>query len=101
MNEQEKQLVMMAHALAHQENEIQYLKALVMEKMRIKVEEFQAEQDQFWEKTKHYRIYETIHSLQNLQKAVEDLPEHLDIDMYRDHLRWPTDPPEGPPNPER
>ena len=99
MNEQEKQLVMMAHALAHQENEIQYLKALLMEKMGLKVEEFQQEQDAFWEKTKHYRIYETIHTLQNLQREVENLPDHLDIDMYRDHLRWPSDPPEEPEDP--
>ena len=99
MNEQEKQLVMMAHALAHQENEIQYLKALLMEKMSIQVEEFQQEQDAFWEKTKHYRIYETINTLQSLQREVEGLPDHLDIDMYRDHLRWPSDPPEEPADP--
>ena len=41
MNKQEKQLVVMVHALAHQENEIQYLKALLVEKMNMKIEEFQ------------------------------------------------------------
>jgi hypothetical protein len=30
MNKEEKQLVVMAHALAHQENEIQYLKAVLV-----------------------------------------------------------------------
>ena len=96
MNEQEKQLVVMAHALAHQENEIQYLKALLVEKMNMKIEEFQQEQDAFWDKSKHYRIYETIKNLQTLQEEMEDLPENLDLDMYRDHLRWPTDPLESP-----
>lgn len=96
MNEQEKQLVVMAHALAHQENEIQYLKALLVEKVNMKFEEFQQEQDAFWDKSKHYRIYETIKNLQTLQEEMEDLPKNLDLDMYRDHLRWPTDPPESP-----
>ena len=96
MNEQEKQLVVMAHALAHQENEIQYLKALLVEKMDIKIEEFQHEQEVFWAKSKHYRIYETIKNLQTLQEEMESLPENIDLDMYRDHLRWPTDPPESP-----
>ena len=36
MNEQERQLVVIAHALAHEENEIQYLKALVVEKTNMK-----------------------------------------------------------------
>lgn len=51
MTEQEKQLVVLAHALAHQETEIHYLKALLMEKMNIKIEEFQEEQDALWEKS--------------------------------------------------
>ena len=96
MNEQEKQLVVMAHALAHQENEIQYLKALLVEKTHMKIEEFQQEQDDFWAKSKHYRIYETIKNLQTLQQEVESLPNNIDLDMYRDHLRWPTDPPDSP-----
>ena len=96
MNEQEKQLVVMAHALAHQENEIKYLKALLMEKMNMKIEEFQEEQDAFWAKSKHYRIYATIKNLQTLQDEMEALPENIDLDMYRDHLRWPTDPPDSP-----
>jgi len=77
-------------------NEIQYLKALLVEKMNMKIEEFQQEQDAFWDKSKHYRIYETIKNLQTLQEEMEDLPENLNLDMYRDHLRWPTDPPESP-----
>lgn len=96
MNEQEKQLVVMAHALAHQENEIQYLKALLIEKMDMKIEEFQQEQDDFWAKSKHYRIYETIKNLQTLEEEMEAIPENVDLDMYRDHLRWPTDPPDSP-----
>ena len=98
MNDQEKQLVVMAHALAHQENEIQYLKALLVEKMNMKIEEFQQEQDDFWAKSKHYRIHETIKNLQTLQQEMESLPENVDLDMYRDHLRWPSDPPEEPPS---
>ena len=96
MDKQEKQLVVMAHALAHQENEIQHLKALLVEKMEMKIEEFQQEQDAFWAKSKHYRIHETIKNLQTLQEEMESLPENVDLDMYRDHLRWPTDPPESP-----
>ncbi|MEX0829109.1 MAG: hypothetical protein WD032_02595 [Nitrospirales bacterium] len=92
MNEQEKLLVVMAHALAHQENEIQYLKALLIEKLNMKIEEFQQEQDEFWAKSKHYRIYETIKKLQSLEQEMESLPEDVDLDMYRDHLRWPRDP---------
>ena len=41
MNKQEKQLVVMAHALAHQESEIQYLKAVLVEKMNMRIEELQ------------------------------------------------------------
>ncbi|MCA9463379.1 MAG: hypothetical protein KC563_12960 [Nitrospira sp.] len=93
MTEQEKQLVVLAHALAHQETEIHYLKALLMEKMNIKIEEFQEEQDALWEKSKHYRIYAMIQTLQHLQGQVAALPEQLDLEMYRDHLRWPTEPP--------
>ena len=44
----------------------------------------------------NYRIYETIKNLQTLQEEMESLPENLDLDMYRDHLRWPTDPPKSP-----
>ncbi|TFG59952.1 MAG: hypothetical protein E4H32_09330, partial [Nitrospirales bacterium] len=83
MNKQEKQLVVMAHALAHQENEIQYLKAVLVEKMNMKIEELQQEQDEFWAKSKHYRIYETIKNLQTLQQEMESLPEDVDLDMYR------------------
>lgn len=93
MTEQEKQLVVMAHALAHQETEIHYLKAVLMEKMHMKIEDYQKEQEIFWEKSRHYRIYETIKTLQTLHGQVDALPEKLDLDTYRDHLRWPTDPP--------
>ncbi len=95
MNNQEKSLGVIAHALAHQENEIQYLKAVLVEKTNMKIEEFRQEQDDFWAKTQHYRIYETIKNLQTLQEEMESIPEHVDLDMYRDHLRWPSDPPEG------
>ncbi len=95
MNNQEKSLVIIAHALAHQENEIQYLKAVLVEKTNMDIEEFRQEQDDFWAKTKHYRIYETIKNLQTLQEEMESIPGHVDLGMYRDHLRWPSDPPEG------
>ena len=93
MTEQEKQLVVMAHALARQETEIQYLKAVLMEKMHMNIEDYQKEEDAFWQKSQHYRIYETIKTFQALHKQVAALPEQLNLDMYRDHLRWPTDPP--------
>ena len=64
----------MAHALAYQENEIQYLKALLVEKMNMNIEEFQQEQDEFWAKSKHYRIFETIKNIQTLQQEMETLP---------------------------
>lgn len=93
MTEQEKQLVVMAHALARQETEIQYLKAALMEKLHIQIEEYQKEEEDFWQKSQHYRIYETIKTFQSLHEQVAALPEQLTLDMYRDHLRWPTDPP--------
>lgn len=93
MTEQEKHLVVMAHALARQETEIQYLKSVIMEKMHMKIEEYQKEEDAFWQKSQHYRIYEAIKTFQALHGQVAALPEQLDLDMYRDHLRWPTDPP--------
>ncbi len=96
MNEQEKQLVVLAHALAHQENEIHYLKAVLAEKMSIDIEKLQQEQEAFWEKSKHYRIYETINNLQTLQQEMDATPKDLDLHMYRDHLRWPSEPPEDP-----
>ncbi len=37
MNEPEKKLLVIAHALAHQENEIHYLKALLVEKMHLNI----------------------------------------------------------------
>jgi arginine deiminase len=98
MNEPEKKLLVIAHALAHQENEIHYLKALLVEKMHLNIEEFQQEQDKFWAKTKHYRIYETLKTLQALQQDMESLPEDLNLDLYMDHLGWPSDPPEDQPS---
>ncbi len=98
MNEPEKKLLVIAHALAHQENEIHYLKALLVEKMHLNIEEFQQEQDKFWAKTKHYRIYETLKTLQALQQDMESLPEDLNLDLYMDHLGWPSEPPEDQPS---
>jgi len=96
MDKYEKQLVVLAHALAHQENEIHYLKALLVEKFQVKIEDIQKEQEDFWDKTKYFRIYETIKNLQRWEQEIEMVPDHLDLNMYRDHLRWPTDPPEEP-----
>lgn len=94
MNESEKHVLVLAHALAHQENEIQYLKALLVQKTNVKFEEFQREQEEFWEKSKHYRIYETLRNLQTLQADIDKVPEDMDLEKYMDHLRWPSDPPE-------
>ena len=94
MNESEKHVLVLATALAHQENEIQYLKALLLEKTGMKFEEFQREQGEFWEKSKHYRIYETLKNLQALQADISKIPDDMDLDKYMDHLRWPSDPPE-------
>ena len=41
MNDQEKNLLVLAHALAYQENEIQYLKALLLEKTKVNFDDFQ------------------------------------------------------------
>ena len=92
MNDSEKHVLILAHALAHQENEIQYLKALLLEKTKVKFEEFQREQEEFWEKSKHYRIYETLKNLQALHADIEKVPEDMNLDKYMDHLRWPIDP---------
>ena len=94
MNQSEKHVLVLAHALAHQENEIQYLKALLIEKTNVKFEEFQQEQEEFWEKSKHFRIYETLRNLQALQADIEKVPQDMDLEKYMDHLRWPSDPPE-------
>ena len=37
MNDSEKHVLVLAHALAHQENEIQYLKALLVEKTQYEI----------------------------------------------------------------
>ena len=97
MNDSEKHVLVFATALAHQENEIQYLKALLLEKTGMKFEEFQREQNAFWEKSKHYRIYETLKNLQALQADMAKIPEDMDLDKYMDHLRWPSDPPDEKP----
>ena len=94
MNDHEKHLLVLAHALAHQENEIHYLKALLLEKTKIPIEEYQREQAEFWEKSKHYRIYETLRNLEALQVDINKVPEDMDLDKYMDHLRWPSDPPD-------
>lgn len=92
MNDHEKHLLVLAHALAHQENEIHYLKAMLLEKTQMRIEEYQREQEEFWEKSKHYRIYETLRNLEVLQADIEKVPEDMDLDKYMDHLRWPSDP---------
>ncbi|GJL54562.1 MAG: hypothetical protein NPIRA02_16940 [Nitrospirales bacterium] len=94
MNDHEKHLLVLAHALAHQENEIHYLKAMLLEKTQMPIEEYQREQEEFWEKSKHYRIYETLRNLEILQADIEQVPEDMDLTKYMDHLRWPSDPPE-------
>ena len=93
MTEQEKFVVVMAHAIARQENDLQYLKALLMEKLNVSIEKLQEEQEAFWKKTKNYRVHETLQTLHTLQQDMETLPEGLTLDMYLDHLRWPSDPP--------
>ncbi|WP_454064097.1 hypothetical protein [Candidatus Nitrospira salsa] len=93
MNDHEKHLLVLAHALAHQENEIHYLKAMLLEKTQMPIEEYQREQEEFWEKSKHYRIYEMLKSLEVLQADIEKVPEDMDLNKYMDHLRWPSDPP--------
>ncbi len=97
MNDEEKRLLVVAHALAYQENEIHYLKAVFLEKTKMPIEEYQREQDEFWEKSKHYRIYETLKNLQRFEKELDQVREDIDLDTYMDHLRWPSDPPEEKP----
>ena len=96
MNHQEKQLLVLAHALAYQEHEIQYLKALLIEKTNMSIDEYQQEQDAFWNKSKHYRIHATLQTLLGFQEEVGAIREDIDLDMYMDHLRWPQDPPQSP-----
>jgi len=91
MNDHEKHLLVLAHALAHQENEIHYLTAMLLEKTQMPIEEYQREQEEFWEKSKHYRIYEMVKSLEVLQADIEKVPEDMDLNNM-DHLRWPSDP---------
>jgi len=93
MTKEDKLMIMFAHILAHKESDIQYLKALIMEKLNIPIEEFQLEQNAFWKKTQNFRIYQTLQTLLTLQQEVEALPQGMTLDMYTDHLRWPTDPP--------
>ncbi len=95
MNDGEKHVLVLAHVLARQENEIQYLKALLLEKTDVKFEEFQREQDEFWEKTKNFRIHEVLTNLQALEADIDKVPDDMDLDKYMDHLRWPTDPSDG------
>ncbi len=94
MNDAEKHVLVLAHALAYQENEIQYLKALLLEKTDMKFEEFQRGQEEFWENTKNFRIHEVLKNLQTLQADMDNVPEDMDLDKYMDHLRWPSDPSE-------
>ena len=63
-----------------------------MWKKKMRFEEFQLEQNAFWKKTQNFRIYQTLQTLLTLQQEVEALPQGMTLDMYTDHLRWPTDP---------
>ena len=93
MTKEDKLMILLAHILAHKESDIQYLRALIMEKLNIPIEEFQQEQDAFWKKTQNFRVHQTLQTLLNLQQEVEALPQNMTLDMYTDHLRWPIDPP--------
>ena len=93
MTKEDKLMILVAHILAHKESDIQYLNALIMEKLNIPIEEFQQEQGAFWKKTKNFRVHQTLQTLLNLQQEVEALPQNMTLDMYTDHLRWPIDPP--------
>ena len=95
MTQQEKQLLILAHALAYQEHEIQYLKALLIEKTNMQLDAYQQEHEAFWNKSKHFRIYATLKTLTGFQQEVDAIREDMDLDMYMDHLRWPQDPPEA------
>ena len=97
MTEQEKLMIIIAHTMARQENDLQYLKAFVMEKLNLPIEKLQQEQEAFWIKTKNFRVHETLKNLQGLQLNMDALPEGLTLDMYVDHLRWPSDPPQENP----
>jgi len=94
VNHQEQQLLVLAHALAYQEHEIQYLKALLIEKTSMNLDEYQQEQEAFWNKSKHVRLHATLQTLRNFQQEVATIRDDIDLDMYMDHLRWPKDPPE-------
>ena len=93
MTKEDKLIILAAHILAHKESDIQYLKALIIEKLNIPIEQFQQEQDAFWKKTQNFRVYQTLQTLLTLQQEIEALPQGMTLDMYIDHLRWPIDPP--------
>ena len=86
-------MITMTHAMARQENDLQYLKALIMEKLIFSIEKWQQEQEAFWHKSKNYRVHETLKTLQVLLQNMEPPPEGLTLDMYVDHLHWPSDSP--------
>ena len=92
MTKEEKLMILVAHILAHKESDLQYLNALIMEKLNIPIEEFQKEQDALWEKTQNFRVHRTLQTLLTLEKEIEALPQNMTLDMYIDHLRWPIDP---------
>ena len=94
MTKEDKLMIMFAHILAQKESDIQYLKALIMEKLNIPIEDFQQEQGDFWRKTQNFRVHQTIQTLLTLEQEVEALPQGMTLDMYIDHLRWPIDPPD-------
>ena len=93
MTKEDKLMILVAHILAHKESDIQYLNAIIMEKLNIPIEKFQKEQDAFWKKTQNFRVHQILQTLLTLQQEVETLPQNMTLDMYTDHLRWPIDPP--------
>lgn len=81
MNEQEKLMVFMAHAITRQENDLQHLKAVMMEKLNSSIEKLKQEQEVFWYKRKNFRVHGTLKPFQVLQQNMEPLPEGLTLDM--------------------
>lgn len=79
MTKEDKLMILLAHILAHKESDIQYLKALIMEKLNIPIEEFQQEQVAFWKKTQNFRVHQTLRTLLTLQQEVEVLLSRHDV----------------------
>ncbi|MDA0739148.1 MAG: hypothetical protein O2999_10155 [Nitrospirae bacterium] len=71
----------MAHAMARLENDLQYLKTVIMEKLNSSIEKLKQEQEVFWYKRKNFRVHGTLKPFQGLQQNMETLPEGLTLDM--------------------